>query len=70
MIKVLTSEKLLEPMKNRKRVHQACDAAPFLAAVEELKKGAGIKAGKKPAEKSKTPTRASAKTAKTPRKKK
>ncbi len=72
MLAVLTAEKLLEPMPKRKRVHRATDPAPFLATVEELKKGAGIKGGKKsPAKakaKSKPAPRRTAKTSKNPRK--
>jgi hypothetical protein len=72
---MLCAEGLLEPMPKRQRVHQACDPAPFLASVEELKKEAGITSGKKPAAKakakakvaSKAPTKRTAKTAKTPR---
>jgi len=80
MLAVLTAEKLLAPLPKRKRVHRATDPAAFLATVEELKKDARIKpaakpkakprAKAKPAAKAKTATRSSAKTAKTPRKKK
>ena len=80
LIAVLGAEGLLEPMADKKRVHQACDPTTFLASVEELKEEAGITSGKKPTanakakpkakEKvaSKTPTKRTAKTAKTPRK--
>ncbi len=76
LVAMLCAEGLLEPMPKRQRVHQACDPAPFLASVEELKKEAGITSGKKPAAKakakakvaSKAPTKRTAKTAKTPRK--
>jgi hypothetical protein len=80
LIAVLCAEELLEPMPKRQRVHQACDPAPFLASVEELKEEAGITSGKKPAAKAtpkvktvpkakaKSPSKATAKTAKTPRK--
>ena len=72
MLAVLTAEGLLEPMPKRKRVHRATDPAAFLATVEELKKGAGIKGGKNPPAKAKAKSapRRTAKTAKTPRKKK
>ena len=76
MLAVLSAEGLLKPMPKRKRVHRATDPSPFLATIEELKKGAGIKTGKKvaakakakPAAKAKTAPKRSAKTAKTPRK--
>jgi hypothetical protein len=80
LIAVLCAEGLLEPMPDKKRVHQACDPASFLASVEELKQEAGITSGKKPAAKAKpkvktvpkpkakSPRKATAKTAKTPRK--
>jgi hypothetical protein len=80
LIAVLCAEGILEPMPDKKRVHQVCDPAPFLANVEELKKESGITSGKKPAAKakakpkakakaaSKTPIKRTAKTAKTPRK--
>jgi hypothetical protein len=80
LIAVLCAEGLLEPMPEKKRVHQACDPTTFLASVEELKEEAGITSGKKPAAKakakpkakvkaaSKTPIKRTAKTAKTPRK--
>jgi hypothetical protein len=57
-------------MADKKRVHQACDPAPFLTSVEELKKEAGITSGKKPATKAKPKAKATTKRAvKTPRKK-
>jgi hypothetical protein len=84
LIAVLCAEGLLEPMPKKQRVHQVCDPAPFLASVEELRMGAGITSGKKPAAKAKakaktkpkakakvatkTSTKTTAKTAKTPRK--
>ena len=80
LIAVLCAEGLLEPMPDKKRVHQACDPATFLASVEELKEEAGNTSGKKPAAKAKakaapkakakpkTPTKRTAKTTKTPRK--
>ena len=51
MLAVLTAEGLLEPMPNRKRVHQTRHPGEFLAHVEELKAKAGITA-KKPVRKS------------------
>jgi hypothetical protein len=80
LIAVLCAEGLLEPMPDKKRVHQACDPTTFIASVEELKEEAGITSGKKPAAKAmpkvktvpkakaKSPRKATAKTAKTPRK--
>jgi hypothetical protein len=72
LIAVLCAEGILEPMPDKKRVHQACDPATFLASVEQLKEEAGITPGKKPAAKakpkakakvaSKTPTKRAAKT--------
>ena len=73
LIAILCAEGLLEPMPDKKRVHQACDPATFLASVEELKEEAGITSGKKPAAKAKVKAKAKSKaatkrTAKTPRK--
>jgi len=80
LIAILVAENLLEPMADKKRVHHACDPITFLASVEELKEEAGITSGKKPAAKAtpkvktvpkakaKSPRKATAKTAKTPRK--
>ena len=73
LIAILAAENLLEPMADKKRVHQACDPAPFLSSVEELKEEAGITSGKKPAAKAKAKPKAKVKTtpkakAKTPRK--
>jgi hypothetical protein len=83
LIAVLCAEGILEPMPDKKRVHQACDPAPFLASVEELRMGTGITSSKKPTAKAKakakakprakakvatkTPTKPTANTAKTPR---
>jgi len=67
MLAVLTAEGLLEPMPKRKRVHRATDPAPFLATVEELKKGAEIKAGENTPAKAKSKS-APRRTDKTPRK--
>ena len=72
---ILVAQGLLEKNSGKSRVHRACDPAPFLASVEELKKGAGIKPAAKPKAKpkakakAKTANKRSAKTAKTPRKK-
>ncbi len=80
LIAVLCAEGLLEPMPKKQRVHQACDPAAFLASVEELRKETGNATGKKsaakatptvktvPKAKAKSPSKATAKTAKTPRK--
>ncbi len=80
MLAVLTAEKLLEPMPKRKRVHRATDPAAFLASLDTQQQGGRVAKSKKPAAKSKAKgkakpaanakmaTRASAKTAKTPRK--
>jgi hypothetical protein len=80
LIAVLSAERLLEPMADKKRVHQACDPTTFIASVEELKEEAGITSGKKHAAKakakpksmakvaSKAPTKRTAKIAKTPHK--
>ncbi len=82
MLAVLTAERLLEPMPNRKRVHRATDPAAFLASLDTPHQGGRVAKSKKPtakskakgkakpATKSKTASRGSAKTAKTPRKKK
>jgi hypothetical protein len=75
LIAVLCAEGILEPMADKKRVHQACDPTTFLASVKELKEEAGITSGKKPGAKvkatpkakAKTPRNPTAKTAKTPR---
>lgn len=79
LIAVLVAEGLLEPMADKKRVHQACDSATFLASVAELEKDTGITGGRKPAAKAKSKARAKTapkakaktatkRTAKTPRK--
>jgi hypothetical protein len=62
LIAILVAENLLEPMADKKRVHQACDPAPFLARVEELRREAVINSGKKPAAKAKAAPKAKAKT--------
>lgn len=80
LVAVLCDLGLLEPIGEKKRVHQACDPATFLASLEELQQATG----KQPATKAKTPAKAkskaapkakaksraasNAKTAKTPRK--
>jgi hypothetical protein len=74
LIAVLCAEGILEPMADKKRVHQACDPAPFLASVDALRKGTATPAKPKakakaaPKTKAKVPTKRTAKTAKTPRK--
>ena len=54
LIAVLCAEGLLEPMGDKKRVHQACDPAAFLASLEYQK----TSPGKKPSTKAKTPAKA------------
>jgi hypothetical protein len=80
LVAVLCAEGIIEPMADKKRVHQACDPTAFLDSVEVLLKEAGITTGKKsaatatptvktvPKAKAKSPSKATAKTAKTPRK--
>jgi hypothetical protein len=72
LVAVLCAEGIIEPMGEKKRVHQSCDPAAFLASVKALIKGSTPKAKPKtnpaPKEKLKTPRKATAKTAKTPRK--
>jgi hypothetical protein len=72
LVAVLCAEGIIEPMGEKKRVHQSCDPAAFLASVKALIKGATPKAKPKtkaaPKEKPKTPRKATDKTAKTPRK--
>jgi hypothetical protein len=67
LIAVLCAEGIIEPMGDKKRVHQACDPATFLASVEALRKDGGKSysntASKKPAAKatSKVPAKATPK---------
>jgi hypothetical protein len=61
LVAVLCAEGLLEPMGDKKRVHQACDPAAFLASLE----GQPQATGKKPGTKAKTPAKAKSKTAST-----
>ena len=78
LVAVLCAEGIIEPMGEKKRVHQACDPAAFLASVEALQNGSSKKPRAKtkavpkakaaPKKKAKTPNKGSAKTAKTPRK--
>jgi hypothetical protein len=76
LIAVLCAEGILEPMPDKKRVHQACDPAPFLASLEELQDGSTpapkaiskAKTEVAPKAKAKVPAKRTAKTAKTPRK--
>ena len=56
LVAVLCDLRLLEPMGDKKRVHQACDSAAFLNSLEELQKATG----KKPATKAKTPAKSKA----------
>ena len=57
LVAVLCDLGLLEPMGDRKRVHQACDPAAFLASLEEIQP----ETGKEPATKAKTPAKAKSK---------
>jgi hypothetical protein len=72
LVAILCAEGLLEPMGDKKRVHQACDPATFLASLEELQQATGTKpatkAKSKAAPKANSPATGNAKTAKTPRK--
>jgi hypothetical protein len=68
LIAVLVAEAILEPVPDKKRLHQACDPAAFLASVQGTGKGKATKAKAAPRAKAKTPRKATAKTAKTPRK--
>jgi hypothetical protein len=56
LVAALCAEGLLEPMGDKKRVHQACDPAAFLNSLEELQQSTG----KKPATKAKTPAKSKA----------
>ncbi|MCB1841852.1 MAG: hypothetical protein KDI09_02725, partial [Halioglobus sp.] len=67
LIAVLCAEGIIEPVGEKKRVHQACDPAAFLASMAAL--GSGAAPGKPSASKAKSPARAKAKAkAKAPRK--
>jgi hypothetical protein len=76
LIAVLCAEGILEPMPDKKRVHQACDPAPFLASLEALQDGSTpapkaiskAKTEAAPKAKAKVSAKRAAKTAKTPRK--
>ena len=61
LVAVLCDLGLLEPIGDRKRVHQACDPAEFLASLE----GQPQDTGKKPGTKAKTPAKAKSKAAPT-----
>jgi hypothetical protein len=61
MIAVLCAEGILEPMAEKKRVHQACDPGPFLAQLNELRGGSPAKPKTKPRAKAKAKAAASAK---------
>ena len=77
LIAVLCAEGIIEPMGEKKRVHQACDPAAFLASVAALSKGTGAAPGKQanakspakakaaPKAKAKSQRKTAAKTAKT-----
>ena len=58
LIAVLCAEGIIEPMGDKKRVHQACEPTTFLASVESLRKDAGLSASKKTAAIPKTKTKA------------
>ena len=57
LVAVLLAEGLLEPIGEKKRVHQACDPAPFLAQVEALR---GSNRRKSPTRKAKASPKAKA----------
>jgi hypothetical protein len=59
LVAVLCAEGILEPMGDKKRVHQACDPSRFLASLG----GSQQAAGKKPATKAKTPAKTKSKAA-------
>ena len=59
LIAVLCAEGLLEPMGEKKRVHQACDPATFLASLEDQQPAAG----KRQSTKAKAPAKAKPKAA-------
>ena len=59
LIAVLCAEGLLEPMGEKKRVHQACDPATFLASLEDQQPAAG----KRQSTKAKAPAKAKSKEA-------
>lgn len=59
LIAVLCAEGIIQPMGDKKRVHQACDPAAFLASVEALRKSSGNTASKKPAAKATAKEKAS-----------
>lgn len=74
LVAVLCAEGIIERMGEKKRVHQACDPSAFMANVEALRKGTAsasktkAKAKATSPAKAKTATKATVKTAKTPRK--
>jgi hypothetical protein len=80
LVAVLCAEGILEPMGDKKRVHQACDPAAFLNSLEELQPATGKKPATKakasakakskaaPKAKAKSPATGNPKTVKTPRK--
>ena len=57
LIAVLCALEIIEPMGDKKRVHQACDPATFLASVQSMRKGTGSTTSKKPAAKAKVPAK-------------
>lgn len=58
LIAVLCAEGIIEPMGEKKRVHQPCDPETFLASVQALRKGTGISTPKKTAAKTTTKAKA------------
>ena len=57
LIAVLRAEGVIQPMGDKKRVHEACDPTAFLASVDALRKGSGTTASEKPVAKAKAPAR-------------
>lgn len=64
LIAVLCAEGIIEPMGEKKRVHQACDPAAFLASIATLSKGSGTAPGKRSSSRAKSTARAKAPKAK------
>ena len=69
LLAALSAEGLLEPMPKRKRVHRACDPAPFLANLATPRKGGRVaeKAKSNPKVKAKVVKKRTARPAQTPR---
>jgi hypothetical protein len=62
LVAVLNALGILEPMGDKKRVHQACDPKPFLAEVSELQGGSSKKPKAKAAPKAKAQAKRTANT--------